>query len=761
VRFEPITTATDIYSLGVLLYELLTGQRPYRIRSGSPLEIVQAICQQEPAKPSTAISRPEISRAGGAQPPAPIAPEAISAARNSEPRKLRRQLEGDLDNIVLKAMQKEPQRRYGSVDQFSEDIRRHLAGLPVIARKDTFSYRAAKFARRNRGAVAAAALVFVVLAAGAATTLWQARLAVEQRERAERRFNDVRRLANSFLFEFNDAIVNLPGSTPARSLVVKRALEYLDSLASEGRGDRSLQMEIASAYQRVGEVQGDPMHPNLGDSQGALASSRKSLAIREALSRAEPENHQVWLELAVIHDQISHILVFSGDLTGAVEHSGKALEIYETLAGNRATDPKFQAELAIHTYNHANLVRRMGDIDSSLAGYTRAAQLSRRLIATNPSDPTGKIHLATSLDGVGGVLQEKGNTTGALENRRQALTIREELAAADSDNPHYRRQLAFAHHNVGLSLMEAGDLRQALKHFRHELSLFESLRAADPKDAQARRNPSLAHKQIGDVLMRTADLKGALDQYRKALEIDRSLSAADPANTQTVLDLSFSEGKFGFVLGKLGKTQEALAILGKGVLAQESLVNKDPNNDLLHGYLANSYTRLAHCLAQGHDTKAAIEYYRKALESRLHLYAKNAGNMVNRGALAECYTNLGKAVAPDHRPEVLEDYSKAIELLESLAATDVNNAQYRIRLADAMTNEARLYARMASETNEALSIKLEQWHKARYLYQRSWELWSELEREGKLPTGDRQWPREVARELAGSENSLAKLQNPM
>ena len=211
-----------------------------------------------------------------------------------DPLKVMRRLKGDLDNIVLKALRKEPTRRYASVEQLAEDIRRHLQGLPVMATPDSASYsRRANLCSRHKAGVAATALIALTVAGGVAATWREARVAVQERARAERRFNDVRKLANSFLFEFDEAIKNLPGSTPARSLVVKRALEYLDGLAAEARGDRSLQLEIATAYQKVAEVQGDPMYPNLGDSKGALESSRKALAILESLARTEPENQQV------------------------------------------------------------------------------------------------------------------------------------------------------------------------------------------------------------------------------------------------------------------------------------------------------------------------------------------------------------------------------------------------------------------------------------------------------------------------------------
>src|SRR5581483_7249499 len=225
----------------------------------------------------------------------------------------RRRLSSDLDNITLMALRKEPSRRYASVEQMAEDIRRQLQGLPVMATPDSTTYRIGKFVRRHTAGVAAAVLVALAVGGGVAATLREAHIAVQERARAQRRFNDVRKLANSFLFEFDEAIKNLPGSTPARSLVVRRALEYLDSLAAEARTDRSLQVEIATAYDRVGEVQGNPMFPNLGDSKGALGSFNKALMILQSLAQAEPSNEQVLLALASTHQQISDVLNFSGD----------------------------------------------------------------------------------------------------------------------------------------------------------------------------------------------------------------------------------------------------------------------------------------------------------------------------------------------------------------------------------------------------------------------------------------------------------------
>ena len=196
---------------------------------------------------------------------------------------MRRRLAGDLDNIVLKALRKEPQQRYGSVEEFSADVRRHLERLPITASPASFGYRAGKFIARHKIAVTAAAVMLLAILGGTVATAWQARLARQQAEiarteraRAERRFNDVRQLANAMIFELHDSIEDLPGATGARKLIVERALQYLDSLAAESRGDPSLQRELADGYQRIGDLQGGPFLANVGDTPAALTQLRTS-----------------------------------------------------------------------------------------------------------------------------------------------------------------------------------------------------------------------------------------------------------------------------------------------------------------------------------------------------------------------------------------------------------------------------------------------------------------------------------------------------
>ena len=239
VRGEPITTVSDVYALGALLYEILTGQNAHRfsVPRPPPTELLRVVTQEEPVRPGAAATDASIAR----------------------------RLRGDLDNIILKALRKDPARRYTGVGAFSADIQRHLENQPVTARKDTLSYRASKFVQRNKIGVALALLVLFTLLGGIIGISWEA-------QRANRRFNEVRALAHSVVFEYHDAIANLPGSTAVREKLVRDSLQYLDSLAKDAAGDRSLQREMAAAYLKIGDIQGAPYLPNIGDTEGAAIS---------------------------------------------------------------------------------------------------------------------------------------------------------------------------------------------------------------------------------------------------------------------------------------------------------------------------------------------------------------------------------------------------------------------------------------------------------------------------------------------------------
>jgi non-specific serine/threonine protein kinase/serine/threonine-protein kinase len=533
VRGEHVTTASDIYSLGVLLYELLTGQRPYHLQSRRPEEIARAICEQEPERPSKAISESGRRRAELSADASPTR----SALRN--PKLLR----GDLDNIVLLALRKEPARRYATVEQFSEDIRRYLEGLPVIARKDTFGYRAAKFVGRHKVGVASASLVVLAIIAGVTATIWQARVARGERARAERRFNDVRKLANSNLFELHDAIVNLPGSTPARELLVKRAVEYLDSLAQESQGDAGLQRELIAAYLKVGNVQGNPNNANLGDTAGALASYHKALAIAARLTASDPSDAQARRFVGVINEKMSDAQVATGDTAGAVESQRRSLAIFKAIADGAPGSAEARQSLAISylklgdVLGNANF-NNSGDEARAMQSYRASAEILETLHAADPANPKTRRLLGVIYERLGTMLEAAGKVDEALDTYRRSKAIREPLAAEFPTDTDAVRDAAIAHEKIGHVMTARGELQEALASRRKSLEIFRSLVDADPQNVQARQSLAISYLHLGEIwgnpgapnLGRPAE---ALKYYRLALDTLKADENSAAANVKT------------------------------------------------------------------------------------------------------------------------------------------------------------------------------------------------------------------------------------
>jgi eukaryotic-like serine/threonine-protein kinase len=522
VRSENMTTASDVYSLGVVLYELLTEKKPYKIDNRTPANVARAITEQEPTHPSTAV--------------------ASASGRWFMGWKPMPQLRGDLDNIVLMAMRKEPERRYSSVGLFSEDIRRHLEGRPVIARKDTFNYRASKFIRRNKVGVAAAALIILSLIGGIIATGWEA-------HRANRRFNDVRRLANSLIFELHGAIENLPGSTAARELLVKRALEYLDSLAQEATGDVSLQRELVSGYLKIGNAQGNPNNANLGDTGGALQSYRQAQRIADQIVTANPTDSEARRSLAVIQEKMSDVQSAMGDLTAGVSSAQRSLAIFKSLAEADSKNVRAQRSLAISYIKVGDVLGNSnfpnaGDEAGSMANYHLSSAIWQALDKANPNSLDIRSWLGRIHERIGTILEQQGKIDASLESYRESQTIREALAKSNPQNTDAVRDAAIADEKMGNVMTALRNLDAALENRNRSLQIFKQLADADPRNAQAQQSLAISYIHLADLLgypgsPNLGRRNEARENYQRAMHVFQRAkdSGSTDAKVQTNLDL--------------------------------------------------------------------------------------------------------------------------------------------------------------------------------------------------------------------------------
>ncbi|NOT62496.1 MAG: serine/threonine protein kinase [Acidobacteria bacterium] len=613
VRGEMITTATDVYALGLVLYELLTGRRPYRFETYSPREIERAICESETTRPSQVVD-PSL--------------------------KLRRQLAGDLDNIVMMALRKEPARRYSSVEQLSEDIRRHLAGLPVAARKDTLRYRTVKFARRHKAVVA----LIVLLAFFSVAMTWQAVRVTRERDRANRRNTQVRTLANTFLFDVHDKIQNVPGTVEARGLVAQTALEYLDSLAQEAASDPQLAWELAVAYQKVGDVQGDPWAPNLGFSQEARQSYQKSLNLVQQLNREK--NGELKLTRLLVQNSFK--------LSMLQTRSGGTMTAYETLRQLVATAEKLEQQtqqledltLLQNCYIHlSDTYLDTGDAVNALAGYRREMKLAERRVAIFGGD-VSQFRLAASHSRVAEALAALGEINDAHDHLQQTLALIDEVLPAHTEDVRYPRMrldtlIELGHVAGNPRYLNLGDARLALQHYRAALALAEQLAARDPRDALAQRDLAMGHQLVAEILTLSQPAQ-AVVHSRQALDLIRSLKARDPQDAQVLRrEAHFLKGQAEALL-RLGRRAEALQNLRLALAVGRDLWQRDAANTRNRASLHAVVLALAVAELQTGDHDNALTHFREALTLAETPPVESSSDLAVRWRLADSYAGLSR-----------------------------------------------------------------------------------------------------------------------
>jgi serine/threonine protein kinase len=478
VRGDPVTTATDIYSLGAVLYEMLAGTRPHRLTTRTPAEIEQVVCTGDVPRPSSAAGPGNVSKA---------------------------ELCGDLDNIVLKALEKNPERRYSHVEEFAADIRNHLEGRPVLARPASPWYRASKFARRNRLAVAAAMAAALALTAGLLVALWQAQAARREREVAERRFELARQMAGSLLFEVHDQIADLAGSSQAREVLLAGSLRYLDALSKEAGSSLALQRDLARGYERVAKLQGEAGSANLGQGDAAYGSLQKALRLRRSVLATNPRSEDYRRELAATLRQ------FSGLRIGAQEklqHTQAALDLVESLLTEQPDRADLRREEAICEYDVATALTELARYQEAIPYYRKALSHSS---GSNPAN------IALYRKRLGALLVKTGDLTAGLQEYQAAAALDESRVRENPANGRAKMDLSYDYSDWGYTLRQMGNNRAALEQYRRAENIRAELAGADPRDARAANGLVSIESRIASALADSGDHKASRQTFQRAI----------------------------------------------------------------------------------------------------------------------------------------------------------------------------------------------------------------------------------------------------
>jgi serine/threonine protein kinase/tetratricopeptide (TPR) repeat protein len=694
-----VDTRSDIYSLGVLLYELLTGTTPFdaeRLRTVGYDEMRRIIREERPPKPSTRISTMGQAAA------------TVWAQRQSDPKRLSQLVRGELDWVVMKALEKDRNRRYESASAFAADVLHYLHDEPVLACPPSASYRLGKFVRRNKGPVVAVSVFVLLLVAGilgTTTSLVQAlaakRVTLKERDEKDKALSQAvtdrdekekalrqavrdRRQTRHVLNMTTDAVLEDPLGRQIqltdqhRQFLKKVLAEHAAFAAAAAEGQEGRQGQ-ADAYFRVGRFRW-----LLGELKEAEPAYRAAVALQEKLVADFPARSDFQQELSRSHHNLGNLLANTGRPKEAEAAYRAAVALQKQLVGRFPQQANFRRSLALSQHNLGSLLSGQKRHREAKKALDKALAMRKQLADDSPNQPELQCDLAFTHNSLGILLANARRPKEAAAAYGKALAIRQQLAGAFPTRPDYRQELGHTHNGLGLLLVDQKNYTEAKKHYEVALALHKRLADDFPMVPEFQNN-------LAGRLLNIAILHNHRQEYATAVSIVEQarphIQAALRANPKSPNARQCALGLLrALAWSQHGQADHARLAATANELARSGY---DPPNDTCHAArylglcveLANKDAQLAEArrreLTKGYADKA-LELLRQAAAR----VGKDAtGPPPYHQPIASCYLELGGLLSAFNRPKEAESaYRAAVALLKQLVKDFPNRPALRSAL---------------------------------------------------------------------------------